>query len=62
MRLHENRDLFSDALQAASQPIEDADQENSQKHDERSAGNGYAWFYEQGVSLSQGILFLSKSY
>ena len=23
MRLHENRDLFSDALQAASQPVED---------------------------------------
>lgn len=25
MRLHENRDLFSDALQAASQPVEDED-------------------------------------
>ena len=23
MRLHENRDLFSDALQAVSQPVED---------------------------------------
>ncbi len=23
MRLHENRELFSDALQAASQPVED---------------------------------------
>ena len=23
MRLHENRDLFTDALQAASQPVED---------------------------------------
>lgn len=132
MRLHENRDLFSDALQAASQPVEDGGLgiksifiekdywicrslslmaandkdnraifkggtsltkaygigsrfsedidiaiseawtlsgnqlkmliENSQKHDERSAGNGYAWFYEQGVSLSQGILFLSTSH
>ena len=48
--------------EAQWKPVEDADQKNSQKHDGRTAGNGYAWFYKQRFSLPQGILFLSKNY
>lgn len=49
-------------MNAQRQSIEDADQENCQKHDRRTAGNEYARFYKQRFSLSQGILFLAKSY